>query len=42
MRAFSELQGFEILELNVQLDHVHTVVMVHPKVSAGMDLILVG
>ena len=32
-RAFSEQQGCEVLELNVQIDHVHIVVMVPPKVS---------
>ena len=33
VRAFSEQQSCEILELNVQIDHVHVVVMVPPKVS---------
>ena len=33
VRAFSEQQGCEVLELNVQIDHVHIVVMVPPKVS---------
>ena len=33
IRAFSEQQSCEILELNVQIDHVHVVVMVPPKLS---------
>jgi len=33
VNAFSEHQSCEILELNVQIDHVHVVVMVPPKLS---------
>ena len=33
IRAFSEQQSCEVLELNVQIDHVHVVVMVPPKLS---------
>ena len=33
IRAFSEQQGAEIVELNVQLDHVHLLVLVPPKIS---------
>ena len=33
IRAFSEQQQTEIVELNVQIDHVHLLVMVPPKVS---------
>jgi putative transposase len=33
IRAFSEQQDVEIVELNVQIDHVHLLVMVPPKVS---------
>ena len=33
IRAFSEPQGCEVIELNVQLDHVHLLVMVPPKIS---------
>ena len=33
IRAFSEQQGGEILELNVQVDHVHLLALVPPKVS---------
>ncbi len=33
IRAFSEQQGCSIIELNVQEDHVHLLVMVPPKVS---------
>jgi putative transposase len=31
IRAFSDQQGAEIIELNVQLDHVHLLVHVPPK-----------
>ena len=33
IRAFSEQLGCEIVELNIQIDHVHLIVMVPPKVS---------
>jgi len=33
IRTFSEQQGCEISELNVQVDHVHLLVLVPPKVS---------
>ena len=33
VRIFSEQQGCEIVELNVQTDHVHLLVMIPPKVS---------
>jgi putative transposase len=33
IRAFSEQQGAEIIELNIQIDHVHLLVMVPPKIS---------
>lgn len=33
IRAFSEQQGAEIIELNIQFDHVHMLVLVPPKVS---------
>ena len=33
VRAFSEQLGCEIIELNVQVDHVHLLVLVPPKVS---------
>jgi len=33
IRAFSEQKECEVIELNVQKDHVHLVVMVPPKVS---------
>ena len=37
VRAFSEQKGCEILELNIQIDHVHVVVMIPPKgVSIGL------
>ena len=35
IRAFSEQQKAEIVELNIQLDHVHLLVMVSPKVSVS-------
>lgn len=33
IRAFSEQQRSEVVELNVQIDHVHLIAMVPPKVS---------
>ena len=33
IRAFSEQKGCNIIELNVQIDHVHLLVMVPPKIS---------
>ena len=33
IRAFVEQQKSEVVELNVQLDHVHLLVLVPPKVS---------
>ena len=33
IRAFSEQLKCEIIELNVQIDHVHLLVMVPPKIS---------
>ena len=33
VRAFSEQQGCQIVELNIQIDHVHLLVMVPPKIS---------
>lgn len=33
IRAFSEQKGCEVIELSVQLDHVHLIVMVPPKIS---------
>ena len=33
IRAFSEQQGCEIIELNIQADHVHLQVLVPAKVS---------
>jgi putative transposase len=33
IRTFSEQQHTEVVELNVQLDHVHLIVMVPPKTS---------
>ena len=33
IRIFSEQQGCEVEELNVQIDHVHLLVLVPPKVS---------
>ena len=32
-RAFSEQKGCEVIELNVQIDHVHLIAMVVPKIS---------
>ncbi len=33
VRAFSEQKGCKIIELNVQINHVHLLIMVPPKVS---------
>ena len=33
IRSFSEQQGSEVVELNVQADHVHLLAFVPPKVS---------
>ena len=33
IRAFSEQKECEIVELNIQVDHVHLLVMVPPKIS---------
>ena len=33
IRAFSEQKSCDVIELNVQRDHVHLVVMVPPKLS---------
>jgi putative transposase len=35
IRAFTERQGGEVVELNVQVDHVHLLVMIPPKVSVS-------
>ena len=33
IRAFSNQQKCEIIELNVQIDHIHLLVMIPPKIS---------
>ncbi len=33
IRMFSEQKACEIVELNVQIDHVHLIVLVPPKIS---------
>ena len=33
IRTFSEQNGAEVVELNVQIDHVHLLVLVPPKIS---------
>ena len=35
IRAFSEQQGGEVLELNIQVDHVHLLALVPPKISVS-------
>ena len=35
VRIFSEQLGCEIVEMNVQVDHVHLLVMIPPKVSVS-------
>ncbi len=37
IRAFSEQQGCEVMELNVQIDHVHLLALISPEsVSFGI------
>jgi putative transposase len=38
IRVLSEWLGCEVLELNVRIDHVHTVVSIPPKVSVSTYL----
>ena len=33
IRVFSEEKGCEVVELNIQIDHVHLILMVPPKIS---------
>ena len=33
IRAFSEQKGCEVIELSIQIDHVHLIVLVPPKIS---------
>ena len=33
IKTFSDQKGCEVVELNVQIDHIHLVVMVPPKIS---------
>ena len=35
VRAFSEQKEIEIIEMNVQPDHVHLLVMIPPKISVS-------
>ena len=35
VRAFAERQGGEVVELNVQVDHVHLLALIPPKVSVS-------
>ncbi len=35
IRAFSQQQGVEIVEMNIQPDHVHILVMIPPKISVS-------
>ncbi len=35
IRAFSEQKKCEVMELNVQVDHIHLLVMVPPKISVS-------
>jgi putative transposase len=35
LRAFSEQQKAEVVELNIQVDHVHLLVMIPPNVSVS-------
>jgi putative transposase len=33
IRAFSDQKGSEVIELSIQIDHVHLIVLVPPKIS---------
>jgi putative transposase len=33
--AFTQQQGCEVVELNIQIDHVHLLVMISPKASVS-------
>jgi len=35
IRAFSEQKKCDVLELNVQIDHVHLIVFIPPKLSVS-------
>ncbi len=35
VRAFSEQQECEIIEINIQVDHVHLIVMIPPKIRVS-------
>jgi putative transposase len=35
IRNFTQQQGCDLIELNIQLDHVHLLVMIPPKVSVS-------
>ncbi len=35
IRVFSEQKGAEVVELNVQIDHVHLLVLVPPKIAVS-------
>jgi len=35
IRAFTEQQKSEVVELNIQLDHVHLLVMIPPKIAVS-------
>jgi len=35
VKSFAEAQKCEVIELNVQIDHVHLLVMIPPKVSVS-------
>jgi len=35
IKAFSEQKGIEILEMNIQSDHIHLITMIPPKISVS-------
>jgi len=39
IRAFSEQKKCEIIELNIQADHIHLLVMIPPKISVSDDVV---
>jgi putative transposase len=39
IRMFTDQLGCEVIEMNVQTDHVHLLVMITPKVSVSQDML---
>jgi len=41
IRAFSERKRCKVVELNVQIDHVHLLVMIPPKISISDYMVMI-